>query len=208
MATMNSKKANNKTSAFSRVAEYLDQDKRRILYNTFIMSNFNYCPLIWMFCGKDGNVSINRVHKWALRIMWQFIAAPFAELLARGNECTIHIRNLQKLMLEIYKCLNSENPSFMWNIFQTKDVAYNLRTQKLLQLPSTNTLSYGNDSLSFRGAILWNILSGSMKVWQPVLALRDQLKSGRVTIARAKYVDKESVGISSEVYLYIIIFRL
>ena len=20
---------------------------------TFIMSNFNYCPLVWMFCGKD-----------------------------------------------------------------------------------------------------------------------------------------------------------
>ena len=112
------------------------------------------------------------------------------------------------LMLEIYKCLNSENPSFMWNIYQTKDVAYNLRTQKLLQLPSTNTLSYGNDSLSFRGAILWNTLSDSIKVWQPVLALRDQLKSGRVTIARAKYVDKESVGISPEVYLYIIISRL
>ena len=116
------KKANNKTSAFSRVAEYLDQDKRCILYNTLIISNSNYCPLIWMFCGKDANVSINRVHKRALRIMWQDIAAPFAELLARGNECTIHIRNLQKLMLEIYKCLNSENPSFMWNIFQTKDV--------------------------------------------------------------------------------------
>ena len=49
--------ANNKTSAFSRVAEYLDQDKKRILYNTFIMSNFNYCPLILMFCGKDANVS-------------------------------------------------------------------------------------------------------------------------------------------------------
>ena len=98
------------------------------------------------------------------------MAAPFAELLARGNECTIHIRNLQKLMLEIYKCLNSENPSFMWNIFQTKDnlriyiyINYNLRTQKLLQLPSTNTLSYGNDSLSFRGAILWNTLSDSIK---------------------------------------------
>ena len=108
------KKANNKTSAFSRVAEYLDQDKRRILYNTFIISNFNCCPLIWMFCGKDANVSINRVHKRTLRVMWQGIAAPFAELLARGNECTNHIRNLQKLMLEIYKCLNSENPSFMW----------------------------------------------------------------------------------------------
>ena len=121
-----------------------------------------YC-LIWIFCGKDANVSINRVRKRALRIMRQDIAAPFAELLVRGSECTIHIRNLQKLMLEIYKCLNSENPSFMWNISQRKDWAYNLRTKNLLQLPSTNTLSYGNDSLSFRGALLWNTLSDSIK---------------------------------------------
>ncbi len=116
-----------------------------------------------MFCGKDANAAINRVHKRALRIMWEDFAAPFAELLARGSECAIHTRNLQKLMLEIYKCLNSENPSFMWNIFQAKDVAYNLRTKNLLRLPSTNTLSYGNDSLSFRGAILWNTLSDSIK---------------------------------------------
>ena len=50
------------------------------------MSNFNYCPLILMFCGKDANASINRVHKRALRIMWKDILASFAELLARGNE--------------------------------------------------------------------------------------------------------------------------
>ena len=95
--------------------------------------------------------------------MWQDIEVPFAELLARGSECTIDIRNVQNLMLEIYKCLNLENPSFMWNIFQTKDVAYNLRTKNLLQLPSINTLSYGNDLLPFRGAILWNTLSDSIK---------------------------------------------
>ena len=41
-----------------------------------------------------------------------------------------------------------------------------------------------------------------------MLALRDELKSGRVKIARAKYVDKESVGISPEVYLYILTPRL
>ena len=53
----------------------------------------------------------------------------------------------------------------------------------------------------FRGAILWNTLPDSIKS----LALRDQSKSGRVTIAHVKYVDKESVGILPEVYLYIII---
>ncbi len=29
-----------------------DSKERRIIYNTFILSNFNYCPIIWHFAGK------------------------------------------------------------------------------------------------------------------------------------------------------------
>ena len=89
--------------------------------------------------------------------------SAFSELLTGGNVCTVHTQNLQKLMLEIHKCLNTENSSFMWRIFQTKDVVFDLRTKNLLHLPSTNTLTDGNDSLSFRGAILWNSLSDLIK---------------------------------------------
>ena len=61
-------KVSRKVSAFSRVTPYIDERKGKILYNTFIMSNFNYCPLVWMFCGKTQNKEIDRVHKRALRI--------------------------------------------------------------------------------------------------------------------------------------------
>ena len=40
-----------KVGAFSRVAPHLDEKKGKILYHTFIKSHFNYCLLIWMFCG-------------------------------------------------------------------------------------------------------------------------------------------------------------
>ena len=45
------KKINNKISAFSRVSNYLDEKQSLILYS-FIRSQFNYCPLIWMSCGS------------------------------------------------------------------------------------------------------------------------------------------------------------
>ena len=38
--------ANNKISAFSRVSSYLNEKQSPLLYNSFIMSQFNYCPLI------------------------------------------------------------------------------------------------------------------------------------------------------------------
>ena len=63
------KKVCKKVTAFSRVAPHIDQKKRKILYHTFTMLNFNYCPLIWIFWGKTQNKEIEIVHKRALRIL-------------------------------------------------------------------------------------------------------------------------------------------
>ena len=52
-------KANNKISAFSRVSSYLNEKQSLLMYNSFIMSQFNYCLLIWMFCGKVANNELN-----------------------------------------------------------------------------------------------------------------------------------------------------
>ena len=88
-------KANNKISAFSRISKYLDEKQSLLLYNSFIISQFNYCSLIWMFCGKATNKELNRSHKRALRILRNDYSSPFEELLRKSNECTIHIKNLK-----------------------------------------------------------------------------------------------------------------
>ena len=36
----------------------------------FIESQFICCPLVWMFCGKQTNASINHIHKRALKAVY------------------------------------------------------------------------------------------------------------------------------------------
>ena len=109
-----------KVNAFSRGAPYLDDKKGKILYHTFIMSNFNYCPLIWIFCGKTQNKEIDRVHKRALRILLNDYTSSFDELLQKIDGNKVHVKNLQNLIIEIYKCLSCQNPSFMWDSFSER----------------------------------------------------------------------------------------
>ena len=45
------KKANQKLHTLARISTYLDSRKLRIIMKTFIDSQFNYCPLIWMCNG-------------------------------------------------------------------------------------------------------------------------------------------------------------
>ena len=46
------KKAAGQLNALSRLKSFLNQDQRNIIANSFIYSNFNYCPLIWQFSSQ------------------------------------------------------------------------------------------------------------------------------------------------------------
>ena len=52
-----------KLSALSRIANYMELPKRRILMNAFFKAQFIYCPIIWMFHNRCLNNKINRLHE-------------------------------------------------------------------------------------------------------------------------------------------------
>ena len=43
------KEANKKLCALTRISKFMTQEKLKILLRSFIESQFNYCPLVWMF---------------------------------------------------------------------------------------------------------------------------------------------------------------
>ena len=55
------KKAGIKLNALSRIAPYMDFNKKRLLVNAFFMSQFNYCPLIKMCNDRTKNNKIHRI---------------------------------------------------------------------------------------------------------------------------------------------------
>ena len=55
--------------------------------------------------------------------------------LEMDDSVTVHQRNLQLLMVEIYKTKYDPNPSFMKQIFEEQAMPYNLRCSDRLQLP-------------------------------------------------------------------------
>ena len=62
------RKAGQKLNALLRISPYLDQSKKVLLYKPMIKSQFNYCPLVWMFCSRQSNNLINKVHERGLRL--------------------------------------------------------------------------------------------------------------------------------------------
>ena len=68
-----------------------------------------------MFSAKDANNKIEKLHKRTLQIIHSDYdsALNYEDLLLRDDSVTIHQRNLQFLMTEIFKTIHGLNPSFM-----------------------------------------------------------------------------------------------
>ena len=96
-------KANKKLSALSRVSKYMVINKRPILMKSYILLQFNYCPVVWMCHSRSLNNKINRIQERALRIVYKNYKSGFKELLQKDKSITIHLKNLQYLAIEIYK---------------------------------------------------------------------------------------------------------
>ena len=169
-------KVNKKISAFTRLNTYISREQALTICNAVILSNFNYCPLIWLFCNKGANKEIDRTHKRALRILYKEYECPFETLLTRSGSFCIHVRNLQKLLTEIYKSMNHLNPSLVWEFHEKKHVTYDLRIQNLCKLPQIKTQGYGQESLSFRGSFLWNTLDDTIKNQPTLAAFKKRIK--------------------------------
>ena len=163
-------KANRKLSVLSRMCSFLSQNKKRIIFRSFIESQFKYCPLIWMFCSRKSNNKINRRHERSLRIVYNNYNSSLDELLSRDHSMSVHYQNIHHLAIEIYKVANNLSVRDFEELFAFKN-------QFSVFVPSLNTEVYGKSSLRYFGAVLWNSIPDSIKCATSVKAFESRIKS-------------------------------
>ena len=156
-------KAGQKLHALARVSSYMSFNQKKLIFNAFISSQFNYCPLIWLCHSRYLNNRINRIHERALRIVFNDNISSFDELINKSGSVKVHHRNLQFLAIEIYKALHNLSPPFMSELFQLKDIKYNLRQGKTLISNNKKTVLYGTETISYLAPKIWMLIPDSIK---------------------------------------------
>ena len=81
-------KANQKVHALIRIFKYTSLQKRRILTKSFISSQFNYCPVVWM-CHSRSLDKVNHIYEMAFCILYQDFESSFPALLVKDDSFTI-----------------------------------------------------------------------------------------------------------------------
>lgn len=126
------------------------------------------------------HTTINKIHDRALRIVYNDNISSFDTLLEKDDSVKIHHRNLQHLVIEIYKALNNLSSTLMSELFTLKNNAYNLRGGNRLNYDAVKTVNNGIESISYLAPKIWEqvpdeiknssslkIFKGKIKTWVP-----------------------------------------
>ena len=69
-------KAGRQLNVLQRLKGSLDYSSCLTIYKTFITSNFNYCPIVWMFASKRSFTAIENIQK---RVLW-FVLNDYSQI--------------------------------------------------------------------------------------------------------------------------------
>lgn len=152
------RKASNQLNVLKRIGGYLCKLGRLNIYYSFIMSNFNYCPLTWHFCGEVNTRKIENIQKRALRFIYNDYTSDYDSLLTKSGLPTLKIRRLRAMALESFKIIHKDTPMYLHDLLNIKTSSYSFRYTNRAELPQVNTTKYGKNSFRFSAARLWNDL--------------------------------------------------
>ena len=166
--------ANKKLNALMRISKFMTKEKLRILVSAFIESQFNYCPLVWMFQLKTINNKINKLHARALRLIYRDRYYTFEELLEKDESFSIHERNLQKLAIEMYKVKHNLCPKPFQDIFCLRE-----RGKGDFVIPRINTVNRGEETVRYRGPKTWDMVPSDIKNSESLSILTESRSGNR-----------------------------
>ena len=150
-------------NVLQRLARYLDQDSRMAIFRCFILSHFNYCALVWHFCGATNTKQLERIQCRALRFVFRDFSSSYNILLQKAELPTLELARKRAILKEVFKAIHHISPPFMWDLFTIKTTRYNLRSANTLDVPRSRTVRCGRWTLRSYGAELWNTLPEQAK---------------------------------------------
>ena len=148
-------------NALYGLKSFLNTNPRKILVNSFIYSNYNYSPLLWHFCSKKLMNEIERIQYKALQFLHNDHDYDYDTLLKKSDKCSMEVRRLRTMALEIFKSLNDLNPSFIKELLNKRNIVNRRKNDFIIH--ARITLTFGSNSLRCLGQNIWNTLPENIK---------------------------------------------
>ena len=108
-------------NAPSRLRRFVEKAEKAAILNRSVYGSFHMPALVWHFCSFESSRNLKTFNNVAL-VLNMMTAKVIMKLYQRKGNLWIEIKRLRVLGIEIFKTINNVNPSYMKNIFTTKQM--------------------------------------------------------------------------------------
>ena len=120
----------------------------------------------------------NRIHNIHERLTYKDNQSSFKELLEKDHSVTIHHKNLQALVTEIFKVKNDLDPDIMKDVFELKEPSYKPRSESNhFTRRYVKTTYYGLSSVKHLAPQIWELVPQSLKKFRTLNEFKSKIKS-------------------------------
>ena len=140
-------------NGIKRLHEYFSEKEKKVLVKTYVLSYFNYCTLVWHFCGKGSLHKMEEVQERAIR----FIKNTLRDL----GEVTLYLKRVRLIAQEVFKSFKGQNPEYIQNLLGKRHATQPMSgNERPLQryVPRVNQITSGYRSYTHEAPTLWNSL--------------------------------------------------
>ena len=106
-------KASRQISALQRLTGLLDMPSRKAIYNSFIVSNCNYCPLVYYSTSRESMNKMQKIQERTLRFELKDSVSDYNTLLTKCGIDSFRKSSLKSMAVEIYRILNDMSPEYL-----------------------------------------------------------------------------------------------
>ena len=124
-------------NALKRISKFMNEHCRLSVYKSFINVNFNYCPIVWMFCGKTHLNKLEKLQERAIATVYGDNPLNYDDMLQRSGQLCIRINLMRLVAIEMFKCSRGgggANPLSKWYVYQRR---VKLQPSRPEQIPAT-----------------------------------------------------------------------
>ena len=93
---------------------------------------------------------MNKVHERAIRVLLNGYESDFEKLLHINNDVCNHHRNIQTLLIEIFKIKKDFTPPIMESIVKERNNTYNVRNFQEFETETKRTVYFVLETISYR----------------------------------------------------------
>ena len=106
-------KAGNHLNVLKRLSPFINCKDKMAIFRSFILCHFEFCSVVWHFCGKTSIRRMEKIQERALRFVYGDYDTTCHDLLHKAKLPALELGRERSITILTYKILHDKAPNYL-----------------------------------------------------------------------------------------------